>query len=67
MKQINKDMRVSEVLDLDEGIFPIMMEFGMHCLGCPSSQLETIEEACEVHYLNCDELLAKINDYLKSK
>lgn len=66
MKQATKDMRVNEVLELDEGVFPIMMNAGMHCLGCPSSQLETLAEACEVHGLDCDELLNNINEYLKN-
>lgn len=67
MKQATKDMRISEVLGLDNGVFPIMMNSGMHCLGCPSSQLETLEEACEVHGLDCNELLNNINEYLKTK
>lgn len=67
MKQVNKEMRVNEVLELDEGVFPIMMEAGMHCLGCPSSQLETLEEACDVHALDCDSLIKNINEYLKDK
>lgn len=66
MKEATKNMRVNEVLDLDEGVFPIMMEAGMHCLGCPSSQLETLEEACEVHGLDCNELLNAINNHLKN-
>lgn len=66
MKQATKDMRVNEVLELDAGVFPIMMNAGMHCLGCPSSQLETLVEACEVHGLDCDELLNNINEYLKN-
>ena len=67
MKPATKDMRLSEVLELDNGVFPIMMNSGMHCLGCPSSQLETLEEACEVHGLDCNELLNNINQYLKTK
>ena len=39
MKQATKDMRVNEILELDQGVFPIMMNAGMHCLGCPSSLL----------------------------
>ncbi len=66
MKQANKNMRISEVLELDNGVFPILMRAGMHCLGCPSAQLETLEEACEVHDLNCDELIDNINEYLKT-
>nr|WP_317359569.1 DUF1858 domain-containing protein [uncultured Tyzzerella sp.] len=67
MMQATKDMRVSEVLDLDPGVFPILMRSGMHCLGCPSSQLETLEEACEVHGLDYEEILNNINEYLKTK
>lgn len=67
MKQATKDMRVSEVLDLDEGVFPILMGSGMHCLGCPSSQLETLEEACEVHGLDYQEILNNVNEYLKTR
>lgn len=66
MKQATKDMRISEILELGEGVFPIMMRSGMHCLGCPSSQLETLEEACEVHYLDCNKIISEINEYLKT-
>lgn len=66
MKQATKDMRISEVLNLDPGVLPIMMRAGMHCLGCPSAQLETLGEACEVHDINCDELLNNINEHLKT-
>ncbi len=66
MKEATKDMRISELLTLDNGVVPILMDAGLHCLGCPSAQLETLEEACEVHYINCDELITKLNDYLKT-
>lgn len=66
MKEARKDMKISEVLELDHGVFPILMRAGMHCLGCPSSQLETLEEACEVHDISCDELINNINEYLKT-
>ena len=46
---------------------PYFMEIGMHCLGCPASRGETIEEACEVHGVNCDELLEKLNTHLAAK
>lgn len=67
MVEVTKNMTISEVLNIDSGIAPILMEAGMHCLGCPSAQLETLEEACDVHILSCDELVVKINDYLKNK
>lgn len=66
MKQVTKDMKISEVLDLDQGVVPILMEAGLHCLGCPSSQLETLEEAASIHYLDLDKLLNDINEYLKN-
>ena len=46
---------------------PYFMEIGMHCLGCPASRGGTIEEACEVHGVNCDELLEKLNTHLAAK
>ena len=47
--KVTKDMIMGEILRMEMGLAPIFMENGMHCLGCPSAQLETIEEACSVH------------------
>lgn len=60
---ITKDMLIGEILKTDqaEKIAEALMAAGMHCLGCPSSQMETLEEACNVHGINCDDLLKKIN------
>ena len=66
MKQVTKDMYIGQVLQLDRGVAEILLESGMHCLGCPSSQMESIEEAAMVHGFNVDELIAKLNNYLKS-
>lgn len=66
MKQVNKEMIIGEILQLDRGIAPILMQTGMHCLGCPSSQMETLEDACAVHGLNVDALIEQINNYLAS-
>ncbi|PHV70075.1 disulfide oxidoreductase [Sporanaerobium hydrogeniformans] len=66
MKQVTKQMIIGEILHLDAGIAPILMEAGMHCLGCPSSQMESLEDACMVHGINVDELITRINDYLKT-
>ena len=52
---------------MDQTTAPYFMEIGMHCLGCPSSRGESIEEACEVHGVDCDELLEKLNAHLASK
>ncbi|HHZ02557.1 MAG TPA: DUF1858 domain-containing protein [Tissierellia bacterium] len=65
-KEVTKDMYIGEVLKLDPGLAEILMQSGMHCLGCPSSQMESVEEAAMVHGFNADELVKKLNDYLKS-
>jgi len=64
MAQITKDMMIGDLLQIDAGIAPILLEIGMHCLGCPSSQMETIEEAAMVHGIKPDDLLDKINGFL---
>lgn len=66
-KIVTKDMIIGELILIDKGIIPILMQAGMHCIGCPSSQGETLEEACMVHGMDADELLKDINDYLASK
>ena len=62
--QITKQMTIGEILRIDQGIIPILLESGMHCLGCPSARGESLEQACLVHGLNVDELVQKINDFL---
>lgn len=61
--EITKDMLIGDVLDIDTGCAEYFFEIGMHCLGCPASRGETIEQACEVHGTNADELIAKLNAY----
>lgn len=67
MAQVSKDMTIAEVISVDQGIIPILMAAGMHCIGCPSSQGETIEEAAMVHGMDADALLENINEYLATK
>lgn len=62
--EINKNMTIGELLMVNENIAPILMRAGMHCLGCPSSQMETLEEACMVHGIDCDVLVSQINEIL---
>lgn len=62
--QVTKDTLIGEALQMNMGIAPIFLSIGMHCLGCPASQGETIEEACMVHGVDVDELITKINDFL---
>jgi len=67
MKLVTKDMMIGELLSLDECIAPILMRAGMHCIGCPSSRTETLEEAAAVHGLDADILTAQLNDFLKEQ
>ena len=60
--KINKDMKIGELLEQAPEKAEILMEAGMHCLGCPASQAETLEEACEVHGIDVEELVEKINE-----
>lgn len=62
--QVSKSTMIGELLMIDEDVAPILLEIGMHCLGCPSSQMETIEEAAMVHGIDPDALVDKINDFL---
>ena len=65
--KIDKTMLIGELVQMDELIPQMLMAAGMHCLGCPSSQAESLEEACMVHGMNCDEVIADINAYLAKK
>lgn len=62
--QITKDTLIGDILDMDRTTAPYFLEMGMHCLGCPSARGETLEQACAVHGVNADELVAKINAHL---
>ncbi len=64
MAQVTKETLIGEALMMDMGIAEILMASGMHCVGCPAAQGESIEEACEVHGMNADDLIAKINEFL---
>ena len=64
MLKVDKSMIIGELIKLDENLIYILMREGMHCVGCPSSQMETIEEAAMVHGIDADELVQTINDFL---
>ncbi|MGN0537416.1 MAG: DUF1858 domain-containing protein [Acutalibacteraceae bacterium] len=64
MIEITKDTIIGEILDIDSTTAPLFFEIGMHCLGCPASRGETIEEACMVHGVDVDELLGKLNAHI---
>ncbi len=59
--EITKDTMIGDLLRIDAGIAPVLLDIGMHCLGCPASQMETIEEAAMVHGIDPDELVKRIN------
>lgn len=65
--KITKDMLIGDVLDMDTSAAEYFFAIGMHCLGCPASRNESIEQACAVHATNCDELLEKLNKHFENK
>lgn len=62
--QVSKNMIISDIIRLDEGLIRVLMEAGMHCVGCPSAQGESLEEAALVHGLDPDKVESALNDYL---
>ena len=62
MEKFTKDMTIGEVLRIDANAAGVLMEFGMHCLGCPASQGETLEEAAMVHGLPVEKLMEMLNN-----
>ncbi len=67
MAQVSKEMTIGEIIRVELWMVPILMASGMHCIGCPSSQGESLEEAAMVHGMDADELLETINEYLVTK
>lgn len=65
--QITKDMIIGDLLQVDEAVAPLLMACGMHCIGCPSARGESLEEACFVHGMDADQVVAQINEYLATK
>ena len=60
--KFNKDTRIGEILEVAPEKAEILLNVGMHCIGCPASQMETIEEACEVHGIDVEDVLEKLNE-----
>ena len=66
MEQITKDTMIGELLNINvDAAAPVLLSIGMHCLGCPASQMETIEEAAAVHGVDADELVRVLNEKIK--
>ena len=59
--KFNKDTKIGEILEVAPDKVDILLESGMHCIGCPASQMETLEEACEVHGIDVEEVIEKLN------
>ena len=66
MARVTKDTTIGEVIQIDAGVIPILMGAGMHCVGCPSSAGETLEEAAMAHGIDSDMLVEEIQSYLQS-
>lgn len=67
MAKISKEMIIAEVIKMDQGLIPILLNAGMHCLGCPSAQGESLEEAAMVHGMDPNQLVDELNAYLETK
>lgn len=61
---VDKSMSIGQVLRLNQGTARILMEFGMHCLGCPHATAESLEDACAAHGTDVEALVSKLNAYL---
>ncbi len=67
MAQVTKQTMIGELLNINENVAPILLGIGMHCLGCPSSQMESIEDAAAVHGVDADALVDTINEFLATQ
>ena len=65
-QKIEKSTVIGDILDFAPQTVPFFLSIGMHCLGCPSSRGETVEEACEVHGVDADAFLAQVNRFLEA-
>lgn len=63
MDKITKDWTLGEVLEANDDLADVFLGFGMHCFSCPMSQMETLEEAAQVHGIDIDLLLEKLNEH----
>lgn len=65
--KVTAETIIGDIVDFDEDTADIFLECGMHCISCPVSRMESVEEACEVHGVDPDELIKKLNEYFESK
>lgn len=64
--KITKDMIIHDIIAIDSNLIPVLMDAGMHCIGCPSAQGETLEEACMVHGIDVNEVVDTLNQKLNA-
>lgn len=62
--EINKTTQIIELLTINPNVKDVLLGFGLHCLGCPMSQMESLEEACMVHGIDVDIVVDKVNEFL---
>jgi hybrid cluster-associated redox disulfide protein len=67
MAKVTSEMIIADVLKIDRGTIAIFMNNGMHCIGCPSSSGESIEDACGIHGIDPEKLVRELNEYLATK
>ena len=67
MRKISKDMIIADLVKIDQNIVPILMREGMHCIGCPSAQMETVEEAAYVHGIEPELLITRVNAFVDAQ
>ena len=65
MAKVTKDMTIGEIIRIDKAVIPVLLDAGMHCLGCPSAQGESLEEAAMVHGHDADTLVEEVNKVLQ--
>ncbi len=66
MEKVTKDMIIHDIIGIDSNLIPVLLDAGMHCIGCPSAQGESLEEACMVHGIDVDELVVALNAKLEA-
>ena len=67
MARIAKEMLISEIIKIDRGLVPILMQHGMNCVGCPSAQFESLEQAAAAHGMDVEGLIEEMNVYLNTR
>ena len=65
MRRVNKNLTIGELLEMDPTMAGVLTAMGMHCLGCPASQMETLEQAADVHGLDADDLIEDIKGFME--